>query len=220
MGILKSGIVGPFTGKVGPVVGSTWKGKNTLSAVPANHTDANSLDQQAQRMKMKLISSFLTLLKQMVILGFTAFDKKLTPLNNAIRCNIGDAVAGDFPDFSINYEKVILSRGKLRKIFNHEISSDSPGTLTITWTNNTNHDDAFSEDTLHLCIINAETGKPHIPMEKIYRKDEKAIISLPNEWAGKTVIIIGFMVKKEVYIPGNLNEVSGSKVMGRVVLKG
>ncbi len=218
MGKLKSGLFGSFTGKVGNAVGSSWKGINTIHVIPANHTDANSTEQQSQRQKMQLISSFLSSIKNVIVKGFSASDRRITPLNNAVKYNIQQAVTGEYPDFHINYEKLILSRGRLLKIFNVSVSSDSPGTITFNWTNNTNNDNAFGDDTLHLCIIEEQTGKTHIPTETIYRQQETCVITLPHEWYGNTVYVTGFMVKKQVLIPKKIDEVSNSWVMGKVVV--
>ncbi len=59
MGKIKQGILGGFSGKVGPVIGTSWKGKAIIKARPLSHNDRNSVAQQEQRAKFSLVSKFL-----------------------------------------------------------------------------------------------------------------------------------------------------------------
>ena len=49
MGKIKRGILGGVSGKVGSVVGASWKGVDYLRGLPASYTDAKSEPQIAQR---------------------------------------------------------------------------------------------------------------------------------------------------------------------------
>ena len=59
MGVIKKGILGGFQNKVGPVVGSTWKGIDVIKAKPTSVANPNTLAQQEQRNAMKAINVFL-----------------------------------------------------------------------------------------------------------------------------------------------------------------
>lgn len=59
MGVIKKGILGGFQNKVGPVVGSTWKGIDVIKAKPTSVANPNSPKQQEQRNAMKAINVFL-----------------------------------------------------------------------------------------------------------------------------------------------------------------
>jgi len=59
MGIIKRGILGGFQNKVGPVVGTTWKGINVIKARPVSVANPNTQLQQEQRLAMKQIAAYL-----------------------------------------------------------------------------------------------------------------------------------------------------------------
>ena len=82
MGKIYNGILGGFSGKVGPVVGAAWKGIQYMRAyvVPAN---PNSSGQQAQRAKMsamvamgrKVLSTLLNIYWDPFVSGMSGFNK-------------------------------------------------------------------------------------------------------------------------------------------------
>jgi hypothetical protein len=59
MGVIRNGILGGLSGKVGNVVGGNWKGISYLRALPSHVTQANSYAQLSARQKMSLVNRFL-----------------------------------------------------------------------------------------------------------------------------------------------------------------
>ena len=59
MGIIKQGVLGGFQNKVGPVIGTSWKGINVIKSRPASVAYSNTELQQKQRMAMKQIAAYL-----------------------------------------------------------------------------------------------------------------------------------------------------------------
>ena len=59
MGVIKRGILGGFQNKVGPVVGSNWKGISVIKSRPVSVANPNTEAQQAQRLAMKQIANYL-----------------------------------------------------------------------------------------------------------------------------------------------------------------
>ena len=58
MGTIKQGILGPFSGKVGTVIGSFWKGIAVMRGIAPSITDAKSYAQLEQRANFKVIVVF------------------------------------------------------------------------------------------------------------------------------------------------------------------
>lgn len=56
MATIKQGALGGFSGKVGPITGSSWKGKAVIKARPLSVNDPNTVLQQQIRAKFKLIT--------------------------------------------------------------------------------------------------------------------------------------------------------------------
>lgn len=59
MGIIKQGILGGFQNKVGPVIGTSWKGINVIKSRPASVAYSNTELQQEQRTAMRQIAAYL-----------------------------------------------------------------------------------------------------------------------------------------------------------------
>ena len=59
MGVIKRGILGGFQKKVGPVVGTNWKGISVIKSRPVSVANPNTQLQQEQRVAMKQIASYL-----------------------------------------------------------------------------------------------------------------------------------------------------------------
>lgn len=60
MGKLQKGILGGFSGTVGTVVGSNWRGKDIIRSRPKSSGKAPTEAQLLQRLKFKLVIGFVT----------------------------------------------------------------------------------------------------------------------------------------------------------------
>ena len=55
MGTYNKGILGAFSGKVGPVVGATWRGKDVMRSLPKKSNRLATAFQQQQRSKFAMV---------------------------------------------------------------------------------------------------------------------------------------------------------------------
>ncbi len=117
MAILKAGINGPFSGKVGNVVGYQLNGQSVIRSLPFVIKRAPSKLTIINRMRMKVVSQFLAYVKKPIAFGYKniapkgsrvgAFQSAQSYLfNNAI-----DYDADNMP--YINPEKVLVFRGDM-----------------------------------------------------------------------------------------------------------
>lgn len=111
MAIIKKGILGGFSNKVGNVVGSTWKGINTMRSLPAQYNDANSVAQQANRNTFKYFAGFGSQLLTGIIRPLWDWQaKRMSGYNLFIKRNIDYRNANE-AEWSI--EDLIISQGRL-----------------------------------------------------------------------------------------------------------
>lgn len=111
MAIIKKGILGGFSNKVGNVVGSTWKGINTMRSLPAQYNDANSEAQQANRSTFKYFAGFGSQLLTGIIKPLWDWQaKRMSGYNLFIKRNIDYRNANE-GTWSI--EDLIISQGRL-----------------------------------------------------------------------------------------------------------
>jgi len=71
MGIIKQGILGGFSGKVGSVVGTSWKGRAVMKAMPLSVANPRSTGQVNQRTKF---SGCVALAKELLGGSIATFD--------------------------------------------------------------------------------------------------------------------------------------------------
>ena len=110
MGTISKGILGGFSGKVGTVIGGTWKGIDYMRSQSGKRTFDPSPAQLAQQMKFALVMKFLQPMAALLDLTFRDFAIRMTGMNSAFAYTIKNAVTGSYPTFAIAYPQVLVSR--------------------------------------------------------------------------------------------------------------
>lgn len=219
MGIYKQGVFGPYSGRVGNVIGTFWKGRSVLRIRAASYANPNTLAQQAQRLKFKLVTSFISLQEKLIKIGYAAYDKSLTPFNSALKYNISNAITGTFPNLSLDLTKVRISQGNLANLKSAALTSVTPGTVKLDWSDNTGIDGAKATDKLLLSIIDPASSEVFIADPNAARLDETTVVNLPTGWTGRTVTVMGFLTSETVDgVAENSDEVSTSVTYGTVTI--
>lgn len=219
MSIIKHGILAPFSGKTGPVIGTFWKGRNIYKTVQNVVYNPDTPAQQEQRLKYKLAKSFNSLNKELIRIGFSGIPGSATPDNRALKLNIKNAITGQFPDLSLDLHKVKLSSGYLENIQAPVVESAGTANIKIQWTDNSGNGRAMSSDQILISIMDSAGLEVFKPLKLIRRKDKECTIELPGSWSGKHVIILGFTIADTVYgKAASPNEISTSEVYGEVAL--
>ena len=70
MGTIKKGILGGFSGKVGTVVGSSWKGISYMRSLPLKVRNPRTLRQLDQRSKFAIALGYLKPLNGLLRIGW------------------------------------------------------------------------------------------------------------------------------------------------------
>ncbi|MCR4816742.1 MAG: DUF6266 family protein [Bacteroidales bacterium] len=195
MGKIKQGILGGFSGKVGPVIGTSWKGKAIIKARPLSHNDRNSVAQQEQRAKFSLVSKFLACVNGFIAFGFAKKAVGITAPNAAMAANLESAVTGDFPNYSLAMNKVLVSDGKIDLPYNPGGTVDS-GTLTFTWADNTGRGDALADDQVMVLVYNPTVEQSVYTTALAARSTRTADLVCPTAWSGNQVHVY-FAMRRE-----------------------
>lgn len=133
MGKYKNGILGPFSGKVGTVIGSFCNGKYVMRAIAAYIKSNPSASQQDVRLKFALMSRLLPGLKEVIEVGFQTFHKGEVPMNAAMSYNLKNAVTGLSPNFTVDFPALRFSQGPLGVAYDPSVTA-GPGTvLELEW---------------------------------------------------------------------------------------
>ena len=212
MGNIKQGILGGFSGKVGTVIGSSWKGITYMRAIAPNVKDARTAKQLAQREKFVLTLGFLRSLQSFVRVGFKMYATPQTAFNAAMSYTLKNCIKGVSPNFSIDYAKVMVSRGSLVLPLNiHRLNND--GEIAISWSDNSGVGNALDTDFAMPLAYNADKHEVVYDMVSSCRGDEGVSLNYPSNWSGDTVhVYLGFVSEN-----GSL--VSDSVYLGEAVIE-
>ena len=117
MGKMFSGILGGFTGTVGTVIGSSNRNGDDLIRVKSKKPrNSNSKGQANQRTKFGLVTAFMQAINFILKFSFKQVaGDAMTPYNYACQYALKNAIAGEAPDFELDYSKVLISEGPLSR---------------------------------------------------------------------------------------------------------
>lgn len=187
MATFKGGILGGFSGTVGAVVGSIWKGLFTMRGKQQYTTNPNTPAQQAQRAKFRVMIQFLRPLLGIIRIGYNSLAIGITEFNAAMSYNVKEAIAGVSPDFSVDYPKVKLSSGTLIGALNPSANSPIAGDVEFMWDDNTDGALALSSDLAYVAIVCPAMGLAVAKNSTCPRDMGSCIVTLPVVFSGKQV---------------------------------
>lgn len=187
MGTYNKGILGPFSGKVGTVVGANWRGKDVMRSLPKKTDRTPTETQLLQRNKFTAVSNFLTPISNVVSLYYGSGSGELTRRNQAMSYHMKEAVTYVNPNFEILFDKVQISKGDLLGIQNPTASSPAAGEIKFNWEDNSGQGSAKNTDQLIVVLYS--------PLEDIYytngnaatRDAARVTLTLPTYFAGLEV---------------------------------
>jgi hypothetical protein len=175
MGRLKQGILGGVSGKVGAVVGTSWKGIAVIKAMPLSVANPRTAGQIAQRGKMANCVAFSRALLGSVIKPLNdRFAVKQSGYNAFVSRNI-DLFADFYPSPPANLR---LAVGKMVAVDPSSVVADeSSNSVVVNWP--TTLPDAFAQasDKAYIVVYSDETGVAGISAASVIRSAGTATIA-------------------------------------------
>lgn len=211
MAKIKDGILGPISGKLGPIVGSSWKGISYIRSAPRSTGNKRifSAAQLAQQAKFKFLHYWLEPFHAFVNVGFAIYAKGLTEHNAAYKLNYREALQGVYPDFYMDYGKVCLSRGILTGITVTSIVLGQPDTLKATWEDYSRYGEYSDQIMLVIYCPALKIADGGVGMAK--RSDYQLEFKFNAKMVGHDLEVFISMVAL------NRKKVSNSEYLGRIV---
>ncbi len=210
MGKISQGILGGFSGKVGNVIGGNWKGIDYMRVKPASEANPQTAGQVDQRTKFSTVLGFLQPLRGFLKVGFRNYAVKMTEFNSAMSYNVQNAIIGDYPDFIIDFEAALISRGGLTAALNPTVGSDLAGSVQFNWIDNSVDGNARPTDRAMVLIYNPTRNEAVYVTDGSIRSSGTHILTVPNQYSGDTVY--AFIA----FISADGKEVSNSRYIGSV----
>jgi Family of unknown function (DUF6266) len=192
MGTITKGILGGFSGTVGTVIGGSWKGIDYMRSQPQKRSGNFSQAQLEQQAKFTVLMKFLETMAGLVRISFKDFAIKMTGFNSAFSYNLKNAITGSYPNFSIDYSMVLVSRGDLPNAIAPAVAA-SGNNVNFTWTNNSGTGSAKTTDKAILAVYCAALKSTIYKTNGTDRSSGADSLNVAN-FAGQTVETwIGFI---------------------------
>lgn len=156
MATYNKGILGPFTGTVGTVVGANWRGKNIMRSKPKKTTHVPSIAQTLQRERFSTITKFLNPIKNVYSTYFGQPSGAKSRYNLAVSYHLKEALIETFTGFEILYNKVLIAKGELQGVQEPTVVAQTGNLLKISWANNAGQGLALPTDGLLVVLFSED----------------------------------------------------------------
>ncbi|TDO22623.1 DUF6266 family protein [Pedobacter duraquae] len=185
MAVLKNGILGGFSGKVGNVVGYQSRNQDLMRSVPKPRTSPPTAGELANRKKFHEVQLWLSPIISFLRVGFQDYAPTYGGFVAAKSYLMKNALVGEKPDQVIDSAKVLVSFGKLAQPTEASVTVNSSSSLTISW--NAQGHYPYDERTMYVIY---EKGKRAITETAGPKRSQgKAEVDLPGFFAGKKVLV-------------------------------
>lgn len=194
MGKINQGILGGVSGQVGNVIGGTWKGIDYLRIKPSSVANPKTEGQVDQRSKFSTVLRFLQPMTDFLRTGFKLYAHKMTQFNAAMSYNLFNGITGTYPNYTIDYANALVSRGNLKVAAEGAVTSTTPETVDITWTDNSGSGSALATDKALIALLNPVRGEAVYTTAGPERSIGTATIPVPSEYTGEDLeAFLGFV---------------------------
>ena len=186
MGKINQGILGGFSGKVGSVIGSYWKGISFMRSKAVSTKKSQTLLQLKQRAKFSLALSTLQPITAFARIGFNQYAHGQTAFNAAMSYNFRHAITGDYPNYKADYQNLLVARGTLTGV-NATLPVASSGKIKFSWTDNSSMGEAQPTDKVMVVAINPAKREAAFITEGAPRAAKSELLAVSPFWTGDEV---------------------------------
>jgi hypothetical protein len=212
MAIVQNPITGRTKGKFASAVFSKQFGKNTMRSKPISVKNPKTKLQRTQRSKFSIMVELARKFLSFIRLGFKQSAIGMSEFNAFVQTNIFLAISGSYPDFAIDYTKIVVSKGTLTGADGTSAVAGAGKKVTVNWADNAGNGDAQVDDKALILILNPESDNVVASTIDKVREDATMELTVPDSWVGDQVhVYLGFA-------NDNGNKVADSKYIGAVTI--
>lgn len=201
MGVIKRGILGGFSNKVGNIVGSTWKGRAVVKSLPLSVANPRTTPQTNQRNKFAGVSLFASAILSAFVKPFwDRFSGNISGYNAFCKENITHFDNSGFPA----YGDFTMSKGKMAVVETCTVVADvSLGTVAgnvtfpedVTWGQN--------GETIALVILTSSNVNPLGVVN---------VTGDPTDVVAYSLSSSGFNIGDDIYVYACVKRTDGTQV--------
>jgi hypothetical protein len=203
MGKISQGILGGLSGKVGNIIGGSWKGIDYIRIKPSSVANPRTPGQVNQRNKFSASIEFLQPNKDFVNVGYKAFAVKKTAFNSAMSNVLNNAITGIAPDFTVDYSLALLSKGNLSTPLNGSVDLTTANQVTFNWDDNSTDGNANTTDKSMVLAYNPSKKESIYILDGAQRSVTTQILSLPTSYTGDTIELFMAFVSENGKVVSN-----------------
>ncbi len=197
MAKLEQGILGAFSGKVGTVVGYTWRGRACVRAYRKDVAYPNTAMQQAERDWFVSMVRFASKARQALKLGLReqAERHQMTEGNYFVMSN-KRCFSQQEGAVRVDYAGLCLARGAAAPVGFLSPRFEEGEVVVADFEKNSQLSRASSEDSVYLFAYAPGVGEGCLSAAAL-RRSKVVRMRLPQHWAGAEVHLYGFVVDRE-----------------------
>jgi len=197
MARITKGILGGFSGKVGTVVGASWRGQDIIRSTPKPSSRKATGKQMLQQLKFKLVIGFLKPLTAIQNRYFGSGSGSKSRVNLAVSYTISEAVqvTADIPE--LVYSKVLITRGDLAGFQDITAAPQTGNIIRLSWQDNSAQGNASATDKASVVCYSEDLGTFGIFESVAARTGLTYDVTLPDYYAGKQVQVWAYFHNTE-----------------------
>jgi len=136
MGRIRKGVLGGFSGTVGTVIGGTWNGIDYMRSLPTfKKGRVPTQAQLEQQARFALGVRFIRSMADLFMITYNKYANKMTGVNTGLSNVLKGTITGSYPDYSILYSLVYISRGSLPNALSANATAATGGIVQFNWVN-------------------------------------------------------------------------------------
>lgn len=158
MGKIKRGVLGGISGRVGNIIGSSWKGIEYIKCQPLHIRNPRTNKQQKQRSRFSLVLEALTPMLPFVNIAFKNLAGCRSAYNAAMSYNMQNAIWGNYPKCRLDFSKFMVARGNLTMPDPQTAIADR-GAVIFSWNDNSAADGPDATDVAMVLVFDKVTNE-------------------------------------------------------------
>lgn len=186
-----SSTFGEISGKHGSAVAVTRKDGTTYIRIYTKPSNPRTEKQQAHRAKFALSSKALV--------PFNPIFKETIGITNGISTArsyaFKNAIVGEYPNFSVDYEKIMFSFGTLEKLHNASTSYND-GVASINWDFDKMYN-CHADDSVNLVVYNKDSNQALHIKDVALRKDKLCRINIQDSWTDSELYFWAYVTNND-----------------------
>ncbi len=173
------GILGAFTGTVGPISAYLRNGQNIIRPGTSNVNFTYTDPRVEQQQKISICMRFIKVFSRTGFLkkSFPGYGSGATGYNRAMSALMNQAVVGVYPDMQLSYPKVLVSQGRLPIAENASVVADEAGNIHFSFTDNSDTGTASGFDQVIVVAYAEALNQAVFSLNAGLRKNGKAVLN-------------------------------------------